>query len=387
MTTKSSSARELARRLRLWLLGLPAGIGLATLKATLKLWIGFSPHRSGVYSAGNGPAMRSAVLGATIADQDQLRRLVRASTRLTHTDPKAEYGALAVAMAARMASNGKPLDGKRFLAELRHLLADEGSDELLQLLDRAVGSVDRGEGTADFAVSLGLGKGVSGYMYHSVPVAVHAWLSHPRDFRSAVISVIRCGGDTDTTAAIVGGIVGSAVGKQGIPGEWLSGLAEWPRSVAWMERLGEEFAAARTAGTAKKPPRLPAVPLLARNLLLIAVVLFHGFRRLSAAVLTQIAELTEELGSFPADYLPAILARFWPESGDQVGQKTTVPWPAGVQMPQIEGSNGRGKWPRADGGEIGCRNDAGTETIDPGRCRADAGRRSGDQPWVFIDHF
>ena len=183
-------------------------------------------------------------------------------------------------MAARMASDEKPLDGTCFLAELRHLLADDGSDELLQLLDRAVGSVARGEGTAEFAVSLGLGKGVSGYMYHSVPVAVHAWLSHPRDFRSAVISVIQCGGDTDTTAAIVGGIVGSAVGKQGIPGEWLSGLAEWPRSVAWMERLGEEFAAARAAGAAKKPPRLPAVPLLTRNLLLIAVVLFHGFRRL-----------------------------------------------------------------------------------------------------------
>ena len=201
--------RQWAWRLRLWLLGLPAGIGMATLKATLKLWIGFPPHRSGVYSAGNGPAMRSAVLGAAIADQDQLRRLVKASTRLTHTDPKAEYGALAVAMAARMASGGELPDGKRFLAELRRLLPDEGSDELLQLLDRAVGSVDRGEGTADFAVSLGLGKGVSGYMYHSVPVALHAWLSHPHDFRSAVLSVIRCGGDTDTTAAIVGGIVGA----------------------------------------------------------------------------------------------------------------------------------------------------------------------------------
>ncbi len=257
--------RQWAWRLRLWLLGLPAGIGMATLKATLKLWIGFPPHRSGVYSAGNGPAMRSAVLGAAIADQDQLRRLVKASTRLTHTDPKAEYGALAVAMAARMASGGELPDGKRFLAELRRLLPDEGSDELLQLLDRAVGSVDRGEGTADFAVSLGLGKGVSGYMYHSVPVALHAWLSHPHDFRSAVLSVIRCGGDTDTTAAIVGGIVGSAVGKQGIPQEWLSGLAEWPRSVAWMERLGEELSAARTTGTVKRPPRLPAMPVLAQS--------------------------------------------------------------------------------------------------------------------------
>ena len=41
---------------------LPAGVGLATARACLKLWLGFSPERSGIYSAGNGPAMRSAVL-------------------------------------------------------------------------------------------------------------------------------------------------------------------------------------------------------------------------------------------------------------------------------------------------------------------------------------
>jgi ADP-ribosyl-[dinitrogen reductase] hydrolase len=273
-------AGDLARRLRLWLLGLPAGIGLATLKATLKLWLGFSPRNSGVFSAGNGPAMRSAVLGAAVDDLEQLKRLVRTSTRITHTDPKAETGALAVAMAARTASRGELPDGKRFWKQLQHVLVDAESAEFMQLMDRVVGSVDCSESTTDFAASLGLGKGVSGYMYHSVPVALHAWLSHPRDFRSAVMSVIRCGGDTDTTAAITGGIVGSAVGKQGIPEEWLSGLLEHPRSVAWMERLATELSAARIAGTSQTPPALPVISLLARNLLLIVVVLFHGLRRL-----------------------------------------------------------------------------------------------------------
>ena len=61
-------ARHLARGLRWWLLGLPAGIGSATLRATLKLWLGFPPARSGVFSAGNGPAMRSAILGAAMDD-------------------------------------------------------------------------------------------------------------------------------------------------------------------------------------------------------------------------------------------------------------------------------------------------------------------------------
>ncbi len=95
---------RLARQLRLWLLGLPAGVGLATLRATVKLCLGFSPRRSGVVSAGNGPAMRSRQQsGAAIDDPDELKALVRASTRITHTDPKAEYGALAVAIAARFA--------------------------------------------------------------------------------------------------------------------------------------------------------------------------------------------------------------------------------------------------------------------------------------------
>src|SRR5436305_2051528 len=34
--------RSLGWRLRFWLLGLPAGIGRATLRAILKLWVGFS---------------------------------------------------------------------------------------------------------------------------------------------------------------------------------------------------------------------------------------------------------------------------------------------------------------------------------------------------------
>ena len=51
--------QSLAWRLRWWLLGLPAGVGFATGRALGKLWLGWPAHRSGVYSAGNGPAMRS----------------------------------------------------------------------------------------------------------------------------------------------------------------------------------------------------------------------------------------------------------------------------------------------------------------------------------------
>ena len=88
--------RDFARRLRWWLLRLPAGVGLGTLRASVKLWCGFGPRRSGVARAGNGPAMRAALLGVVARDDAHLAALVAASTHPTHTDPRARQGAQVV---------------------------------------------------------------------------------------------------------------------------------------------------------------------------------------------------------------------------------------------------------------------------------------------------
>jgi ADP-ribosyl-[dinitrogen reductase] hydrolase len=271
--------RYLGWRFRFWLLRLPAGIGLATLRSIVRLWIGFAPDKSGVFSAGNGPAMRAAILGAAIDDPNSLREYVRASTRITHTDLKAEYGAFAVALAAQLARQHESVGGAQFLNQLQSCLAGEG-DELICLIKDAAKAANDAQSTESFAGSLGLSKGVSGYVYHSVPVAIHAWLAHPRDFRSAVSSVIRCGGDTDSTAAIVGGIVGTAVGKDGMPVDWLNDLLEWPCSVPWLERLGAQLDRSIDAAARDRPIKLPVWGVLARNLFFLLVVLYHGFRRL-----------------------------------------------------------------------------------------------------------
>jgi len=158
--------RHLARQLKIWLLALPAGVGYATLRAVLKLLFGFSPERSGVFSAGNGPAMRSPIIGVCWGhDTDKLRALVKASTRLTHTDPKAEFGALAVALAAYTGSTQENISPAEFCRDARELLGPE-ADELLELINRAAASV--GQTTADFAMEMNLAHGVSGYMYHNV---------------------------------------------------------------------------------------------------------------------------------------------------------------------------------------------------------------------------
>jgi ADP-ribosyl-[dinitrogen reductase] hydrolase len=262
-------ARSLAWRLRFWLLGLPAGIGSATLRAILKLWLFIPPHRSGVWSAGNGPAMRAALLGIVFADDEKLLvEHVTACTRITHTDPKAVSGALAVALAAR---------GEGFLQAVKRLC----EPELVLLLEKAVVSAGRGESTQSFAAGIGCADGVSGYIYHSVPVALHAWLAHPRDLEAAIGAAIRCGGDTDTVAAITGSIVGAALGPAGIAPARLEKLWDWPRGPAWIERAARNAAAAVQARQRRAPLAVFPPFVLLKNLFFIVVVLLHGFRRLA----------------------------------------------------------------------------------------------------------
>ena len=272
--------RRFASRLRWWILALPAGVGKATARSCIKLWLGIRPSKSGVYSAGNGPAMRAAILGATIDDVPKLLEYVRASSRLTHSDPKAELGAVAVALAARESSQNDSVNAERWLELVSQSLPGEAAD-LMEMLRSAIVSVAQSEPTLTYAKTLGLGRGVSGYTYHTVPVAIHCWLSFPEDFQKAVTAAIECGGDADTTAAIVGGIVGVRVGKVGIPTELLSGIWEWPRSVSWMESLGTALSQAWPSSHAARAPIVNPFAVILRNLIFLAIVLCHGFRRLA----------------------------------------------------------------------------------------------------------
>lgn len=269
---------DFARRLRWCFLACPAGIGFATLRACLKLWSGFSPRASGVYSAGNGPAMRSAIFGAIFDDVETMVAFVRASTRVTHSDPKAEYGAIAVALAAYCAKENAAIHGQQFVDQLARIIGTE-DDELVGLLRRVVRSVSAKESTVAYAANNGHESGVTGYVSSTVPVVIHAWLSNPQDYRAAVTSVIECGGDADTTAAIVGGIIGTAAGESGIPQDWIAGICDWPRSVNWLRRLGFQLHEFLSEHTPQKPMSLNFAVVLGRNLLFAIIVLMHGFRR------------------------------------------------------------------------------------------------------------
>lgn len=279
-------ARALAWKLRFWVLGLPAGVGLGTARAIAKLWLGFSPSRSGVYSAGNGPAMRAAILGVCCVAAPEVRRSWgRVAARVTHTDDRAARAADLVAFAAGYAATRRPSEvlPMEFLDAVEDDLRDADEERHTWLVTMRE-HLRRGACSVEFAGALGQERGVTGYAYHSVPVALYGWLSHPDDFRAAVSDVVRLGGDADTTGAIVGGIAGAGVGATGIPRDWIDGLWEWPRSVEWMNVLAEQLASRfpidGSPDRAAKELAVAWPAILPRNLLFLAIVLGHGFRRL-----------------------------------------------------------------------------------------------------------
>jgi ADP-ribosylglycohydrolase len=266
----SAFARVLGWKLRWWLLAGPAAIGLGTLRSLVRLWLGFSPSRSGVRSAGNGAAMRAPIIGAWFDDLDQMTSFVTASTAMTHRDPRAHSGALAIAIAAHHAVRDREVLADSVLENIRRRTDDT---ELHQALERVEHALAKNIEPAELAIELGLARGVTGYVHHTVPICLHAWLRSPRAFRQAVSDVVMLGGDSDTTGAIVGALAGGSAGESAIPPEWLA-IADFPRSIRWIRALGERLA------TRSKPLSLwwPVVPV--RNALFMTIVLMTGLRRL-----------------------------------------------------------------------------------------------------------
>jgi ADP-ribosyl-[dinitrogen reductase] hydrolase len=267
---------RLATELRVWLATLPAGIGLSTARAGVRLWLGMSPQRSGVRSAGNAPALRGAILGVALADDPQQREtLVRLATQITHADPKAEAGRTFAPTSRRWRLRAQ---ARRCLDALRQRV-DACPDELREPLRAALASVDAGQTTEQFALSQGWRRGVSGYIVHTAAATLHAWLRFPDDFVQAAAVLVRCGGDTDSTAALLGIWMGAHRGGQVAPDTLIARLKDPLARPDALHALATATARAVRSAT-PQPVRRPLYPLrLGRNLLFLALVIVHLLRR------------------------------------------------------------------------------------------------------------
>jgi ADP-ribosylglycohydrolase len=203
------------------------GRGRATEAAAQRLAAGVSWDRAGTPApaAGNGSAMRAGPVGLMLADDPE--RLVRVAVdqgRITHQDPRACAGSVAVAAATAAACQSGRLEPRSFVASL--MARVEGVDagfaaELAKLpgwlaLDPAEAQplISRAGLDPDYRDGW---RGISPFVTGSVLWSLYAFLRHPEAPLEALFTAIAVGGDVDTTAAMTGAMVGARVGLSRLP--------------------------------------------------------------------------------------------------------------------------------------------------------------------------
>jgi ADP-ribosylglycohydrolase len=170
-------------------------------------------------SAGNGSLMRTAPLALAFLDRDpaELMRAAAVLSALTHADPDAQEACGLWSVAIREAVLTGRLDVRAGLS----LLSAERAAVWLERIEIAERSRPR-----DFTRNGWVVEAFQGAWS-----AIHfAGLSTsgPAHLQAALEEAVRGGRDTDTVAAIAGGLLGAAYGYTAVPFEWRRRLHGWP---------------------------------------------------------------------------------------------------------------------------------------------------------------
>jgi ADP-ribosylglycohydrolase len=186
-------------------------IGNTTFAALQRLKSGVPAAEAGLAGEadnGNGSLMR--ILAIALVDRERsletiVDHAMRASA-LTHRHPRAQLACAVYCLAARTLLQGEPREDActRALESVRGFISGTHRAELSAI-----------EG---FTTPSG-----SGYVVDTLWSAWSAFATSS-SYAETIERAIRLGSDTDTTAAVAGGLAGIYWGRSGIPQAWLSAL-------------------------------------------------------------------------------------------------------------------------------------------------------------------
>lgn len=186
---------SLSRKLRIWLLCFPIGIGKTTLFAIVKLWFGVSPNNSGIKSSGNGPMMRVPIIGTFYANDNEKRNLfIRASTVITHNSNQSISCSLGLGNFIAYLHRNKSLPKKE---KLKDILIVEDNQIWIDYVDILIDSLCLP--LENFLEKIKCSKGVTGYIMHSSVFSIYVLYNHKKEHIFSQIA--KAGGDTDTIGA------------------------------------------------------------------------------------------------------------------------------------------------------------------------------------------
>jgi ADP-ribosyl-[dinitrogen reductase] hydrolase len=200
---------DLALRYMDWIVsGRARGYGKTTLMAVQNLQAGKHWSQSGIAgSYGNGTAMRAAPFGVYFRnDLYSLTNICKIDSAITHASEEAEAGSIAIGLAAAYAVND---DMDNLLEKIWKALPDSKVKSSIYSLDSLINS---NHITPQQALRV---LGTKADVRETVPSALYCFLKF-NNYHDAVVAAIKAGGDTDTTAAIVGGLFGAKLGMKAI---------------------------------------------------------------------------------------------------------------------------------------------------------------------------
>ena len=195
------------------------GIGQWTRRALQLIRPHDAPPASTGGQAGNGTISRC--LPVALRTFRQPANLVSASyhiAALTHPDDRCTWGAVAVNVAAACFLQGR----RDFIGDVIEALRENDAPEELLAVARRVPVVRR----EDLPVT----GPAAGYVVHGVEIAL--WFAyHEPNLERGLRWLANAGGDTDTNAAVAGGLMGARDGVAAVPARWID-------AVPGAERIG-----------------------------------------------------------------------------------------------------------------------------------------------------
>ncbi|MDX9980504.1 MAG: ADP-ribosylglycohydrolase family protein [Lentisphaeria bacterium] len=171
-------------------------------------------------SKGCGGVMRVAPVGLYKTDPEPAFALACEIAAITHGHPTGYLASGCFAAIVACIARGNGL--REAVGKAMDILAGKpGHGETTSCLEKAIALLDSGAAPVPETVER-IGQGW--VAEEALAIAVFAALAFPDDFRRCVLLAVNHGGDSDSTGAIVGNILGALLGTGSIPSEWLAAL-------------------------------------------------------------------------------------------------------------------------------------------------------------------
>lgn len=217
LTPSADVVRAAADNMLAWLDQGPRDVGAATKAGLSRYRQTGDPRQAGAGpgSAGNGSLMRCLPTALAVAERSRRIRESIGISAITHDDPRCTASCVAYnEIVAALLAGASPADA----VQVGHSATSEPAV-------RAAIELGRQLKLAEVAVTalVGLADQARGYVLDSLSLAVAAVLD-PRPLPDVLVDIVRVGHDTDTNAAIAGGLLGVRDGLAAIPDKWLAVL-------------------------------------------------------------------------------------------------------------------------------------------------------------------